>query len=43
MGRNIFQAEDPVSMIKAVRAVVHEKHTPDEAFALYGELKKKGK
>jgi len=43
MGRNIFQAEDPISMIKAVRAVVHEKHTPDEAFELYGELKKKGK
>jgi putative autoinducer-2 (AI-2) aldolase len=40
MGRNIFPAEDPVSMIKAVRAVVHEKHTPDEAFNLYNELKK---
>jgi len=42
MGRNIFQAEDPISMIKAVRAVVHEKHSPDEAFALYNELRKKG-
>jgi putative autoinducer-2 (AI-2) aldolase len=42
MGRNIFQAEDPVSMIKAVRAVVHEKHTPDEAFKLYNQSKKKG-
>ncbi|MBM4249121.1 MAG: 3-hydroxy-5-phosphonooxypentane-2,4-dione thiolase [Euryarchaeota archaeon] len=42
MGRNIFQAEDPVSMIKAVRAVVHEKHTPEEAFKLYNELRKKG-
>jgi putative autoinducer-2 (AI-2) aldolase len=41
MGRNIFQAEDPISMIKAVRAVVHEKHTPDEAFKLYKELQKK--
>jgi len=43
MGRNIFQAEDPISMIKAVRAVVHEKHTPDEAFKLYQELLKKRK
>jgi putative autoinducer-2 (AI-2) aldolase len=43
MGRNIFQAEDPISMIKAVRAVVHEKHTPEEAFKLYNELRKKGK
>ena len=41
MGRNIFQAEDPISMIKAVRAVVHEKHTPDEAFKLYKSLQKK--
>ncbi len=41
MGRNIFQAEDPVSMIKAVRAVVHENHTPDEAFKLYKSLQSK--
>ena len=41
MGRNIYQAEDPISMIKAVRAVVHEKHTPDEAFKLYKSLQKK--
>jgi putative autoinducer-2 (AI-2) aldolase len=43
MGRNIFQAEDPISMIKAVRAVVHEKHTPDEAFKMYHELMKNRK
>jgi len=43
MGRNIFQAQDPVSMIKAVRAVVHERHTPDEAFELYNELRKIGR
>jgi len=41
MGRNIFQAEDPISMIKAVRAVVHENHTPDEAFKLYKSLQSK--
>ncbi len=41
MGRNIFQSEDPVAMIQAVRAVVHEKATPDEAYDLFN--KKKGK
>ena len=40
MGRNIFQAEDPVAMIRAVRAVVHEKHTPEEAYNLYKEARK---
>ncbi len=37
MGRNIFQAEDPVAMIKAVRAVVHDGLTPEEAFRAYEE------
>ncbi len=32
MGRNIFQSENPVGMIRAVRQVVHEQKTPDEAF-----------
>ena len=32
MGRNIFQSDNPVGMIRAVRQVVHEKQTPDEAF-----------
>ena len=41
MGRNIFQAEDPMAMIQAVRAVVHEKHTANEAFQKYEELKGK--
>ena len=42
MGRNIFQAEAPVPMMKAVRGVVHEGMNPDEAFALYEDLKSKG-
>lgn len=37
MGRNIFQSSDPVGMIKAVRAVVHDGKTPDEAFSMLGE------
>ncbi len=35
MGRNIFQAEAPVAMIQAVRKVVHEQATPEEALAFY--------
>ena len=32
MGRNIFQSDDPVAMIKAVGAVVHESAKPAEAY-----------
>ncbi len=32
MGRNIFQSDNPVGMIRAVRQVVHDHKTPDEAF-----------
>ncbi|MBI4822732.1 MAG: 3-hydroxy-5-phosphonooxypentane-2,4-dione thiolase [Nitrospirae bacterium] len=39
MGRNIFQAEHPTSMIQAVRAVVHEGVTPKKALSLYESLK----
>jgi DhnA-type fructose-1,6-bisphosphate aldolase and related enzymes len=39
MGRNIFQSEDPVAMIKAVRSVVHENETAEKAFELYNSLK----
>jgi putative autoinducer-2 (AI-2) aldolase len=41
MGRNIFQADHPVAMIQAVRAVVHDGAKPKEALELYNELKKK--
>ncbi|MBE9544296.1 MAG: 3-hydroxy-5-phosphonooxypentane-2,4-dione thiolase [Proteobacteria bacterium] len=40
MGRNIFQAGDPVAMIQAVRAVVHNNETPEKAYDLYNTLKK---
>ena len=39
MGRNIFQSEDPVAMIQAVRSVVHEGRTPAEAYTLFNDLK----
>lgn len=35
MGRNIFQAASPVSMIQAVRKVVHEGERPEQAFDFY--------
>lgn len=39
MGRNIFQSDCPVGMIRAVRAVVHEGATVDEAYGVYAEEK----
>lgn len=39
MGRNIFQSEWPVAMIRATRAVVHENRTPQEAYELFEELR----
>lgn len=41
MGRNIFQSENPVAMIQAVRAVIHESYSADEAFELFNKLKDK--
>lgn len=41
MGRNVFQSEAPVAMIQAVRAVVHDNETPEQAFKLFNELKNK--
>ncbi|EHC29682.1 Autoinducer 2 aldolase LsrF [Salmonella enterica subsp. enterica serovar Alachua str. R6-377] len=35
MGRNIFQSEDPVAMIKAVHAVVHHNETAERAYELF--------
>ena len=42
MGRNIFQSESPVSMIRAVRSVVHEGESPEHAFDLFTTLKNGG-
>ena len=38
MGRNIWQSEHPVSMIRAVRAIVHANQNVDQAFKLYKKL-----
>jgi 3-hydroxy-5-phosphonooxypentane-2,4-dione thiolase len=39
MGRNIFQSDSPVGMIRAVRAIVHERATVDEAYKIYESAK----
>ena len=39
MGRNIFQSECPQAMIQAVRKVVHENASPEEAHEAYLDLK----
>ena len=47
MGRNIFQADDPVAMAQAVAAVVHNNEKPGKGLDLYQTLmaegRKKGK
>lgn len=40
MGRNIFQSESPVSMLRAVRAVVHDELPPEQALDLYHTLRR---
>jgi putative autoinducer-2 (AI-2) aldolase len=38
MGRNIWQSNNPVAMIKAVRAIVHENSTVKEAYDQYRSM-----
>jgi len=38
MGRNIWQSENPVPMIRAVRSIVHQNATVDQAFKFYQQL-----
>jgi putative autoinducer-2 (AI-2) aldolase len=40
MGRNIFQADHPIAMVQAVRAIVHDNLTDKQALELYQDLKK---
>jgi putative autoinducer-2 (AI-2) aldolase len=37
MGRNIFQSDNPVGMIKAIRAIVHKGASVNEAFEIYSK------
>ncbi len=43
LGRNVWQDEHPVAMIKALRAVIHENATPKEAEEIYNSEKSKNK
>lgn len=39
MGRNIFQSDNPVGMIQAVRSVVHDGNSVKDAYEIYERLK----
>ena len=39
LGRNIWQSDHPVAMIRAIRGIIHEKYTPKEAQDLFDQLK----
>lgn len=40
MGRNIFQSDNPLGMIKAVKAIVHKGVSAKDAFEIYRESRK---
>jgi len=42
MGRNIFQSQAPVAMMKAVNRIVHEGATPEEAYDYFNSIKAEG-
>ena len=35
LGRNIWQNDFPVAMIKGIRAIIHDQATPEQAQELY--------
>jgi putative autoinducer-2 (AI-2) aldolase len=39
MGRNIFQSDNPIGMMRAVTAVVHDGKSPEEALEIYRSSK----
>lgn len=39
LGRNIWQTEHPVAVIRAIRAIIHENYTPKEAEDLFEQIK----
>jgi putative autoinducer-2 (AI-2) aldolase len=43
MGRNIFQSDTPVAMMKAVNKVIHENMKPQDALDLFNTLKNEKK
>ncbi len=43
LGRNIWQNDFPVAMIKAIRAIIHENATPEEANGIFNSIKEGSK
>ena len=43
MGRNIFQSDSPVGMMKAINAIVHGNEKPEKAFQIYETEKTAGR
>lgn len=43
MGRNIFQSDSPLGMMKAIKAIVHGGEKPEKAYELYQTVKNEGK
>lgn len=43
LGRNIWQNDYPVAMIKAIRAIIHQKATPEKAQEIFESEKAKAK
>jgi len=39
LGRNIWQTENPVASIRAIRAIIHDNFTPKEAQDLFDQIK----
>jgi putative autoinducer-2 (AI-2) aldolase len=42
MGRNIFQAGDPIAMLKSINAIVHAGESVDKAWQLYSDERVEG-
>ena len=42
MGRNIFQSDAPIAMLRAVRAVVHDGFSPQQAFEVFETVRREG-
>ncbi len=38
LGRNIWQSQNPVASIRAIRAIIHDKYTAKEALELFNKL-----
>ena len=39
LGRNVWQTENPVAAIRAIRAIVHDNFTSQEALDLFEQVK----